>query len=126
MAYEIPGFKFSLEASVDLSAKQYHFAAVPDVNGRVTFTGTQGIATVGVIQNKPSALGVGTELMVDGITKLVAHAAVAAGAAVSCSNTGRAITAAAGNRVHGYALEAAVNAGEIITVLLNRNGHIQP
>lgn len=126
MSYEIPGFKFSQQASADLSAKQFHFATVPDSNKQVTFVGTQGLMSIGVIQNKPTGAGQATEIMQTGISKVVAHAAVAAGAAVASSNTGRAITAATGNRVLGVAMEAAANAGEIIAVLLTGGGHTAP
>lgn len=126
MSYEIPGFKFSQEASADLSAKQFHFLTAPDANKRTTFVGTQGAMSIGVLQNKPSAAGQAAEVMQNGISKVVAHAAVAAGAAVASSNTGRAITAATGNRVLGVAMEAAANAGEVIAVLLTGGGHTAP
>lgn len=125
MSFEIPGFKYSLNAAADLSTHQ-HKAGVVDSNGRVALAGTKGLPIAGIIQNKPNALNVATDLMQTGITKWVASAAIAAGARVTTENDGRAVTAATGNVVCGIALEAAAAAGNVIAVLLTGSGHTAP
>lgn len=117
MSFEIPGFKFSRQAAADLSTHQYK-AVVCDSNGRAALAGTQGVAIIGVLQDKPAALGRAAEIMQNGITKWVAAAAIAAGATVTTNNAGKAITAVAGNIVAGIALEASGADGNVIAVLL--------
>lgn len=119
MSYEIPGFKLgTLKASVDLSADQYHFAAISGT-GTVGLCGA-GATAIGVIQNKPVS-GDAVELDCDGVTKVVAGAAITPGteARVMSDSTGRAITAATtGSKILGIALEAATAAGQLIAVKL--------
>lgn len=118
MSYEIPGFKLgTLKASADLSANQYHFASISGT-GTVGLCGA-GLEAIGVIQNKPASGDV-VELDCDGVTKVVAGAAITPGteARVMSDGTGRAITATSTNKVLGFALEAATAAGQIIAVKL--------
>ncbi len=117
MAFEIPGFAFSLEASADLSAAQHHCVDV-DSNGRVAVVTGSGDDVAAILQNDPNALGNAAALMKTGISKVVAGAAVAAGALVMSNASGRAITATSGQVVFGRALEAAATGGEVIPVLL--------
>jgi hypothetical protein len=116
MAYEIPGFSFTLPSAADLSATQFRFvnadatgkAAVPAAAGRV----------IGVRQNKPKA-NEATTIVASGISMVEAGAAVTAGDDVASDNVGRAITAAGATTiVAGIALETASAAGVIIAVLL--------
>lgn len=116
MAYEIPGFSFSLVAAADLSATQFRFidvdtagkGAVPAVAGRV----------VGVRNNKPKA-GEAATVVGSGISIVEAGAAVTVGDNVATDSVGRAITAAgAATIVAGIALETASGAGVFIAVLL--------
>ena len=58
----------------------------------------------------------------DGIAMVKAGAAVAQGAVVTSADDGEAVTATTGDYQHGYALEAASGAGEIISVLLKPAG----
>ena len=117
MAFETPGFAFSLEASADLSAAQHHCVDV-DSNGRVAVVTGSGDDVAAILQNDPDALGNAAALMKTGISKVVAGAAVAAGALVMSNASGRAITATSGQVVFGRALEAAGGDGEVIPVLL--------
>lgn len=114
MAYEIPGFSFSLVAAADLSTHQYKFVNI-DATGKAALGGA-GTRTVGVLQNKPTSGQIGT-VVVTGVSKVVAGAAVAAGDSVQSDATGRAITLAAGIG-EGVALQAASGAGVVIPVLL--------
>ncbi len=122
MAFEIPGFSYTLEASADLSAEQFT-AMVVDGNGRAAQAGA-GLNIAGVLQNNPSALGREAALMANGITKGVAGAAVAAGAYLMTDANGEFITGVATNELAGIALEAAGGQGEIIPILL-RGGTVQ-
>lgn len=121
MAYESPGYMPpGLEAAADLSAHQYKLINI-DGNGRVALAGNGG-RVVGALQNKPNALGKPCTVMQSGISKVVAGAAVTAGADVMSDATGRAIAATATNRRAGVAMAAATAAGELIPVLLRPDG----
>lgn len=120
MAFQTPGFSFSLEASGDLSAAQHHCVDV-DSNGQVTVVTGSGDDVAAILQNDPNAQGNAAALMNGGISKVVAGAAVAAGALVMSSAAGRAITATSGQVVFGRALEAAGGDGETIPVLLGEH-----
>lgn len=121
MSFEIPGFSFSRNAGADLSAEQHKFVKI-DSSGDIVLTGSTE-ASAGVLQNDPLQTEPGTVLNV-GISKVVAGAAVAAGAFVMSDGSGRAITATATNRVLGTALEAAGAADEKIAVLLTSQGDL--
>jgi len=118
MSWEAPGFKPpALTASADLSAKQYTAVKASGVN-TVTSVAAATDAVLGVLQNKPTS-GQEAEITHTGVTKMLAGAAVTAGAEVMCDTSGRAITAVTtGNRILGIALETAANANEVIAVLL--------
>lgn len=122
MAYEIPGFSWTLEASGDLSAEQFT-AMVVDGNGQAAQAGA-AVNIAGVLQNNPSAAGREAAIVSTGITKGVAGAAVAAGAYLMTDANGEFVTAVATNELAGIALQAAGAQGEIIPVLL-RGGTAQ-
>lgn len=123
MAFEIPGFNYSLDAAGDLSAEQFTFM-VADANGRADQAGAATAPYIGVLQNDPGALGEPANIQTFGVSKMVAGAAVAAGAQVMSDATGRAITATATNFSGGIALQAAANADEIIAVLVMPGGQL--
>lgn len=116
MAYEVPGETMTRKATADLSGKQYRAVAMDSV-GEIDVPGA-GAVTLGVLQNKPADLEYGT-VMITGITKMVAGAAVSLGARVSCDNAGRAVAATTGDFVIGTALLAASGAGIMISVQLS-------
>ena len=120
MAFEIPGFSYTLEASGDLSAQQFHCMAV-NGNGQAV-AATSGAQIAGVLQNDPEVQGEAATIVQTGITKAKAGAAVAQGAEVMSDADGEVITATSGNRVVGTALQAAAIADEIIAVLLLPGG----
>jgi hypothetical protein len=138
MAYEIRGMDVSLPAAADLSAKQY-LAMKVDNTGSIAVAGA-GEFTVGVLQDKPSAATRIGQVRVAGITKMVAGGVVTAGDLVAPDAAGKAKTAVkassntsdagaasdplAGSNVLGVALDAAANAGELITVLLLSAGAV--
>lgn len=118
MAYEIPGFTYTLPAGQDFrtGAGQFRFvninsagkAVVPSLGGQV----------VGVRQMRPN-LNEACTLVASGISFVEAGGVIATGAEVTCDITGRAVAAVAGQRVHGIAFEAASGTGIQIAVYLN-------
>lgn len=104
-----------LEASGDLSADQFRFMTV-DASGQAERAGA-GVSALGVLQDKPAAAGRAASVSKPGsTTKVVAGAAVAAGADVTSDASGRAVTSSSGNYIAGKARTAAANAGELITL----------
>lgn len=121
MGFEIPGFKIGTQvAAADLTASRHRFVTL-DTSGKVALAGTAGVKALGVLQS-PAAAGEAAEVMVDGVTKVIAGAAIAATGPVTTDSQGRAITAAATHTVNGVALQTAAAAGEVIAVLLGYGG----
>lgn len=122
MAYEIPGFSFTLVAAADLSTSQYCF-----VNADTTAAGSKaalpaaGGRAVGVLQNKPVAGAAGT-IVATGISKvLVGAGGVTAGDNVKVTAAGAVILANAGSYAVGIALATGA-AGTYVPVLLTPTG----
>lgn len=114
----IPGFR----AAVDLTGYQYRCmraSAAGYVNATsetaVTSLGAQQY--LGVLQNKPNTDEAATVAFF-GLSKAVAGAAVTENLYVTHNQSGQVINAVSGSIVIGRALEAANNAGEVITVFL--------
>jgi len=121
VSFEIPGFKFTRIAAADLRTHQYKFVNI-DATGKAALAGA-GTRAVGVQQGKANT-NEAVEICHDGISKVVAGAAVTAGDEVMSNATGQAITATATNQRLGVALEAASGAGILIAVLLDRRGTV--
>ena len=124
MAYEnvskggIPG----VTASADLTGSQFRFAII-DGEKTVGLAGN-GVAADGVIQNKPD-IGQAVALAVPGDTsKVIAGAAVAAGADVSSDAAGAGVTSATTEYILGKCLTAVANANELMTVQLSTPGRL--
>lgn len=86
----------------------------------VISTGPTGIPNVyGVLQNTPMA-GEACDVGILGLSKVVAGAAIVAGAYLMVDSSGRAITwvSAAGNYKFGIAVEAAGALGVVFTALI--------
>ena len=120
MSFQFPGMQITFEAGADLSTKQF-FAVAIAADQQVDPSGA-GLQSVGVLQNKPSAAGRAATVMINGVTKASAGAAIAVNDAVAAAADGQFVTAAPGDIVLGIALEAAAAADEIIAVLLG-NSH---
>jgi len=107
----------SVDASGDLSTKQFYFMRI--VSGQLT-TGAaaDGGDVSGVLMDKPAAAGRAGELAFSGVVKVVAHQAIAQNAEIQALATGKADTAASGDYVIGEALEAATASGDIIAIKL--------
>lgn len=114
--FEQPGFKVTREAAADLSTKQYHFVKL-DSNGRVAAVTAITDRPFGILQNKPNALGIAAEIMVDGWSQMVGGANVAKGDMLGTNNAGRGVAIVAGTDTTQYVLgtwvEDSDNAGEI-------------
>lgn len=137
MAYEDAGKQVSLLAAADLSAKQYHAVKV-DGNGRVALAGA-GEAAIGILQNKPTA-GQAATVMVSGISKMVAGAAINEGDLIAVGAAGKAKVAVAattntadagaaqdplvGSHVIGVAVTPAAGDGVVFSVLLLHLGAV--
>lgn len=112
----------SAVASGDLTGSQFLFAIV-DGEKTVGVAGN-GVAADGVIQNKP-AVGQAVSLAIPGDTsKVVAGAAVAAGANVSSDAAGKGVTSATTEYILGKCLTAVANANELMTVQLSTPGRL--
>jgi len=121
MAFQENQLTITLEAASDLSAKQYRFVAV-DTNGKATTTGDDG-NPIGVLQNKPTA-GQAATICVYGVTKLYigTESGLGAGYNVGCdSNSAGKVSDTASFRM-GVALEDPTADGDIVAVLLQKNG----
>jgi hypothetical protein len=117
MAYEIPGFSFTLVAAADQSASQFRFINV-DSNGKGVTPSVAGQRVVGVRNNKPKS-GEAATIVASGISIVESGAAVTVGGDVMTDTSGRAIDATGATAiVAGIALEAASAAGQFIAVLL--------
>ncbi len=137
MAYEVIVLDISLVAAADLSASQYRFVKV-DANGKAALAAA-GENAIGVLQDKPVA-GQTATVRLYGISKVMAGAAIAKGAAVASDANGKAKTAVSartdtsdagaandpliGSYAVGIALQAAAADGEIIPVALVHLGAI--
>jgi hypothetical protein len=117
--------EISLKAAADLSTKQFYFVeatAADTVNACNAITDL----AIGVLTNKPSAAGQAASVAIGGIAKVVAGAAISAGAKVAPMASGKAQTAASTQFPRGVALEAAGADGDIIHILLLTSGAALP
>jgi len=121
MAYEIPGFKYTLKAGADLSSSQYHFMKLDSSGDAVVCSGVTDIP-IGVLQNDPGD-GEEAEIMATGITKLSADSAITIADSLGTSTDGQADTIAAGTDITvylvGQALQAAGAAAVIFSALID-------
>lgn len=114
--------QITVEASADLSTKQYHFVEL-DANGRAAVCNAATDVPIGVLQNAPDALGKPAEVLLLGITKVVADAAIAVGDLIGTSADGQGDAKVPGtdttNYVVGRALSAVSAAGQVFTAAIN-------
>ncbi len=95
-------------AGEDLSSSQFKFVTL-ESDGQVDLADAAGERCFGVLENDPAA-GAEATVVVAGQTRITCGGTVAAGAQLQTDASGDAITAAAGDVVMGYAMEAgAVN-----------------
>jgi hypothetical protein len=120
MATEIALFQDSFKAENDLSSNQFKCVELSAEDQVDTCDGTTDFV-LGVLQNKPLA-GEAAEVMIYGVTKAVSDGTtpISVGDPLGVDTSGRVvkITAAAGAKSLGRALQASSAAGTIISVLL--------
>lgn len=120
MSFQQPGLMVGNQAaSADLSAKQFY--GVKFGASGIALCATAGEVCDGVLQDKPESGDVGN-VMISGITKAVAGAAVTKGALVAVTAAGKFVTATATDYSVGRAMEAASADGDLIAVLLHSPG----
>lgn len=120
MAFQIPNFVITVPAHVDLTDEQYKIVVVEAV-GELEVAGAGALNAVGVLQNDPDILQAAT-VMVFGVSKVIAGAALDAGMLVTSDLEGRAVEAGVGDGIVGVALTVAENADEIVSILLTHQG----
>ena len=123
MAVEMPVLVKTFEASGDLSTKQFYFMKQDTTVNRVTTcTATTDIPN-GILQNKPDAAGKEAEVMMVGLSKGSADAALTLGDLVGTSADGQVVKKTVGtdttHYIVGRVLEAATAAADIVTIAVN-------
>jgi len=103
-------------AAADLSGNQYYFVKL-DANDKIVLTDDITDEAIGVLQNAPK-LDQEALIMTDGNTKVVAGAAIAAGANVATTAAGKAHTAVSTQFSRGKVITAAAADEDIATIHL--------
>ncbi len=108
-------------AGEDLSSSQFKFVTL-ESDGKVDLADSAGERAIGVLINDPEADEAAT-VVVSGKVMVTAGGTIAAGAQIQTDASGDALTAAAGDVVLGYALEAAVD-GQVMAIELIQGGNV--
>jgi len=108
---------FSMEASGDLSTKQYHGIKI-NSSSQVEPVSSINDAFVGVLQTVTDTQGRAVSIASKGRSKAIAGAVVIAGAELECNSVGRFITLTSGRKV-GTAMNGASAAGVEFTINLD-------
>ena len=117
MSQAIKDFERTGTAGENLASAQYYIVQL-SATGNIEVAEGATDLIVGVLQNKPAS-GEAALYRFAGTTKVVASAAIAIGAFVTTTATGKAVTTTtAGDHVVGRALEAAAADGDIIEIQL--------
>ena len=111
----------SFVAGESLAAAQFKFVTL-DSDGQVDLADSAGENCIGVLLNNPAA-GEAATVAISGKVMVEAGGTIAAGADVQADANGDALTAASGDVVMGYALEAAVD-GQIMAIELIQGGNV--
>lgn len=122
MSYEVRGHSIgTLNANVDLSAKQYRFVTFDSTSGKLNVVGTQGAQALGILQNNPLADQQCTVAVDWPASKLVLSGTVTQGGVIMSANDGTGIAATSTNKGLGIALADGVS-GDIIPVMMRDLG----
>lgn len=117
MAYEIPGFSFTLIAAGTLT--QFTAVDVEASTGRAIAPSAGG-RMIGVVQNKPT-VGKSATIVCSGVTKgKIGTGGVTAGNSVMVNASGEFVVATGTNRAIGIALKTNAS-GTLGTILLGNN-----
>jgi len=115
MAWELSLFDVSLESGEDLSNAQF-LAVALNSNGKVVKAKSDTLP-IGILQDKPKE-GQAANVRMLGISKVVAGGAIAIGDVLTADDDGRLIAASTGYYPIGIALEAAAQAGQVVTAFI--------
>ena len=110
-------------AGEDLSSAQFKFVTL-ESDGQIDLADAAGENAIGVLLNDPAA-GEAATVAISGKVMVTSGGTIAAGAQVQTDASGDALTAAAGDVVLGYALEAAVD-GQVFAIELIQGGNVVP
>lgn len=111
MAFEIPGFKFTgVCGAASLAAKQYYFVK-QHTDGTIIVPAAITDRPLGILQNNP-VVGGEAELMVDGVSKVIAGETIAINDVIGIAADGRAIPVVPGTDTTAYVLGVALSAGD--------------
>ena len=124
MRIHMPGMDMTLEAAADLSTHQFKFvipaaAVAGGQQCRVNVSGANG-RSIGILQNKPTAAGLGAVVRTSGRSKLVTDtSAIIVGSPLKSGATGEGVLAGTDkDKVGGIAMEANGGAAVIIDCLI--------
>lgn len=123
MAYEFSNYsvKVTLVAAADLSALQYTFVKL-DSAGKAAAASAATDIPCGVLQNAPTA-GQEAEVLIVGGTKITAGAAIAEGAQIGTSSTGKAVALVAGTDTTKFVVGTLITesgaSGDVVTAVVN-------
>lgn len=118
MAYEQSLMNVTAKAGSAIN-KYYFMELSTSVEGQVDEANAATDKAYGVSQQSADAAGDSVDVMITGITKVVAGAAISLGDYVGPSSAGKAVTKSVpGQRARGIALQAASADGDIISILL--------
>lgn len=116
MAYEIPGFSFTVPASTTVNGTQFRFVSI-DANGEAVFTA--GAGAIGVMTNKPDGDGIAATIVNNGIVKVqAAGSTVAAGDLVTADANGRAVLGTSTNALGRVIAGSSGSTDRVLSVLL--------
>lgn len=126
MAYEIPGFSFTLPASTGVLNTQFRMVTI-NASGEAAFPAA-GAAIVGCMTNKPTLSGQAATIVNDGIVKIeAAGSTVATGDLVAASSIGRVILGTTNNTIVGRVVSGSSGStGRILSVLLSGGQDVNP
>lgn len=120
MAVELPVLIRTYKANADLSAKQFSFVKFTADN-TVDVCSAVTDKPCGVLQNKPTA-GQAADVMVIGVSKVLAGGTIAAGDAVGTDATGKAIKETPGTDTTHFTAgqaEVAAASGDTMAALID-------
>lgn len=118
MAWELPGLNITLQAGADLSAAANQYKIVKlDANGHAILCAAATDVPVGVLQNTPKS-GDAADVMVSGVSKVQASAAIAIGKTIGTDASGLAAAYVAGTDTTSYII------GQVLTATAAANGYL--
>ena len=123
MAFEESLETITMIAGADYSDGSAHYRFVVPTSTAKTLVraSAAGANADGICQDEPSE-GHASCIAIGGVSKVIAGAAITAGAKIMSDDQGRAVTATSGNYVLGTAINSAAAAGIVIPVLFSKNG----